>query len=95
MKLFRFPAFSFLFLIFVTVAVAQVTTPAPVPLWPQGAPGALGDVSPADQPRITPFPAPKIAWTRGNTHRGAGTSRRLVCSSGDRSRRHAGGEVAE
>jgi acetyl esterase/lipase len=47
-------------LLFVTVAVAQTPTPAPVLLWPQGAPGALGDASPGDQPRITAFPAPKM-----------------------------------
>jgi acetyl esterase/lipase len=47
--------------LFVTATVAQTpSTPAPVPLWPQGAPGALGDVSPLDQPRITAFPAPTI-----------------------------------
>ncbi len=48
-------------LVFVAAAVAQTpTTPAPIPLWPQGAPGALGNDSPQDQPRITAFPAPKI-----------------------------------
>jgi acetyl esterase/lipase len=45
-------------LLFVTAAVAQTKDPAPTPLWPNGAPGALGDASPLDQPRITPFPAP-------------------------------------
>jgi len=49
-----------LLLLFVTAAVAQPAKPAPVPLWPQGAPGALGSDSPGDQPRITAFPAPKI-----------------------------------
>ncbi len=41
-------------------SLAQDKTPTPVPLWPQGAPGALGNASPADQPRITAFPAPKL-----------------------------------
>jgi acetyl esterase/lipase len=45
--------------LFVTVAVAQDKAPAPVPLWPNGAPGALGNETPRDQPRITPYPAPK------------------------------------
>ena len=60
MKWVRLSALSLFFLLFVTVAVPQTATPAPVPLWPQGAPGALGDASPGDQPRITPFPAPKM-----------------------------------
>ena len=38
--------------------MAEPSEPQPVLLWPSGAPGALGD-SPADQPRITPFPAPR------------------------------------
>jgi acetyl esterase/lipase len=59
MKLFRIYVYVSLVLLFVTVAVAQVPTPAPVRLWPQGAPGALGNESPGDQPRITAFPAPK------------------------------------
>jgi len=42
----------------VAMAASQPQTPTPVPLWPQGAPGALGSDSPADQPRITAFPAP-------------------------------------
>ena len=46
-------------LLFATVTLAQEKLPTPIPLWPQGAPGALGNESPADQPRITAFPAPK------------------------------------
>jgi acetyl esterase/lipase len=53
-------------LLFATVAVAQ-DKPTPIPLWPQGAPGALGNESPADQPRVTPFPAPKVPG-RVTTH---------------------------
>ena len=43
-----------------TIAAAQAPTPVPLPLWPRGAPDALGDASPLDQPRITPFPAPNL-----------------------------------
>lgn len=54
--------------LFVTAAVAQTpATPAPLPLWPQGAPGALENDSPQDQPRITAFSAPKIPG-RAATH---------------------------
>ncbi len=52
---------------FVTVAIAQEKSPAPVPLWPNGAPGALGDASPGDQPRITAFPAPKTTGRETHT----------------------------
>jgi acetyl esterase/lipase len=46
--------------------VRNVDTPpredAEIPLWPSGAPGALGS-SPDDQPAITPFVAPKAGAT--------------------------------
>ncbi|AXC14500.1 endo-1,4-beta-xylanase B [Acidisarcina polymorpha] len=51
----------------VAQTVAQETKPLVVPLWPQGAPGALGEASPADQPRITAFPAPKAAGHETHT----------------------------
>jgi acetyl esterase/lipase len=54
-------------LLLATAAVAQPKTPAPIPLWPQGAPGALGNASPGDQPRITPFPAPKMPGRETHT----------------------------
>jgi acetyl esterase/lipase len=41
-------------------AAAQPAPPAEVPLWPAGAPGALGD-STADRPTIQPFLAPNAA----------------------------------
>jgi acetyl esterase/lipase len=56
-----------LLLLFVTGAVAQPKVPTPVPLWPQGAPGALGNDSPGDQPRITPFPALKMPGRETHT----------------------------
>ena len=65
MKLLRLGACACTLLLFVVAARAQERTP--VPLWPQGAPGALGDASPGDQPRITPFPAPKIAGHETHT----------------------------
>jgi acetyl esterase/lipase len=47
------------------VCVAQAGVPKTVPLWPEGAPGALGN-TPADQPRLTLFP---VARTPGHeTH---------------------------
>ncbi len=67
MNRYQVAACILLFAVFVTVTVAQERQPAPIPLWPQGAPGALGNDSPADQPRITPFPAPKLPG-RAATH---------------------------
>jgi acetyl esterase/lipase len=67
MKLLRLGACAFTLLLFVFAAGAQEKTPTPVPLWPQGAPGVLGDASPGDQPRITPFPAPKVAGYETHT----------------------------
>jgi acetyl esterase/lipase len=48
--------FLVLFFLFVTVLVTEGKAQVAVPLWPNGAPGALGNSSPGDQPRITPFP---------------------------------------
>jgi acetyl esterase/lipase len=42
---------------FMWVASSACAAPEPVPLWPQGAPGALGK-EPADVPTITIYPAP-------------------------------------
>jgi acetyl esterase/lipase len=67
MKLFRLRALLSTLALFVTVAVAQPKPPTPIPLWPQGAPGALGNDSPGDQPRITAFPAPKMPGRETHT----------------------------
>lgn len=67
MKLLRLCASAFMLLLFAFALEAQEKMPTPVPLWPEGAPGALGNESPADQPRITPFPAPKVAGHETHT----------------------------
>lgn len=67
MRFLRLGASAFTLLLFVFTAMAQEKTPTPVPLSPQGAPGALGDANPGDQPRITPFPAPKVAGHETHT----------------------------
>ena len=48
--------------------------PAPIPLWPQAAPGALGD-APVDIPTITPY----LLTTTGT---GAGAPALLICPGG-------------
>ena len=50
-----------------SAAFSQERKPEPAPIWPQGAPGALGSESPGDQPRITAFPAPKAAGHETHT----------------------------
>jgi len=47
--------------------MTQEKTQVAVPLWPNGAPGALGDSSPGDQPRITAFLLPKGAARKTQT----------------------------
>jgi acetyl esterase/lipase len=56
----RGKASIFVLLFFAITTLAQEKQRTPVPLWPQGAPGALGAATPADTPRITAFPAPQI-----------------------------------
>jgi acetyl esterase/lipase len=51
---------------------AQPQAPKPMPLWPNGAPGALGTAD-VDIPTLTPYPAPK--------GRGVGTAV-IVCPGG-------------
>ena len=59
----RFALTIFLYLLFVNLATAQSTPtvanlPEPILLWPEGAPGALGDTD-EDKPAIYAFMAPK------------------------------------
>ncbi len=51
---------QFLLIASSALLIAQEAKPAPAPLWPQGAPGALGQATPADQPRITAYPAANL-----------------------------------
>ena len=62
------------------------TKPSPIPLWPEGAPGALGD-TPGDRPCLTPFLPGAIRPTAAV----------VVCPGGGYYKRapHEGGVVAE
>ena len=75
------------FVVAVLGSFQQARAAEPFPLWPQGAPGALGK-EPADVPTLTPFPAPKEKAT------GAAV---IVCPGGGYGRLadHEGPPVAE
>ncbi len=79
---------SFLFLFLVSFAHANnQSSPAPIVLWPAGAPGAVGH-EPVDIPSLTPYLPPKEKATRAAI---------VVCPGGSYGHLadHEGGPVAE
>ncbi|MDJ1483534.1 alpha/beta hydrolase [Cytophagaceae bacterium YF14B1] len=93
MQLKHFISLSFLCIVTTTLfaqtpaTTVSATVPEPILLWPEGAPGALGDTD-EDKPAIYPFPAPKETAT------GAAV---LICPGGgyiNRAMEHEGYDLA-